>query len=80
MAGDPAASEQVTHDMRSSVPLRAVWRVVYTVDGGPEQRSDWTAIGEMQSVPAGAKYVRPEFDGEVISGGPWLGIGGGPRT
>lgn len=80
MAGDPKASEQVTHDMRSSVPLRSVWRAKFSVNGGPEQFTDWTAIGEMLSVPAGATYLGAEFDGEVIAGGPWLVVGGGPKS
>jgi len=80
MPGDPKASEQVTHDMRSSVPLRSVWRARYRVGAGSEQFTAWTAIGEMLSVPADAEYLGAEFDGEIISGGPWLGIGGGPRT
>lgn len=80
MPGDPAASEQVTRSMRSSVPLRSTWRARYRIDSGDDQFTDWTPIGEMLSVPAGAVYLGAEFGGEIISGGPWLGIGGGPRT
>jgi hypothetical protein len=34
----------------------------------------------MLSVPAGATYLGAEFDGEVIAGGPWLVVGGGPKS
>lgn len=79
MPGDPAASEQVTRSMRSSVPMTAVWRARYSV-GGVEQFTAWTPIGETLQVPAGAVYLGAEFGSEVIDGGPWLVLGGGPRT
>lgn len=74
-----AASEQATRALDSSVVMRARWRIRYTVDGVPGV-SDWTDIGEPVRVPAGAVYVGPEFDGEVIDGGPWYAVGGEPRN
>lgn len=74
-----AASEQATRDFRSSVVMRSLWRINYTVDGVPGV-SAWTPIGETVQVPAGAVYVSPEFDGEVIDGGPWYVVGGEPKT
>lgn len=74
------ASEQVTRAMRSSVPLRAAWRARYRVGAGAEQFTNWTAIGELLSVPAGAEPLGYEFSGEIIAGGPWLAQGGGPRN
>lgn len=77
---DPrAASEQATRAMNSSVVMRARWRVRYAVNG-VEGFSPWADIGEPVSIPAGAVYLGPEFDGEVIDGGPWYVIGGEPRT
>lgn len=75
---DAAASEQVTRAMRSSVVMRSLWRAKYAVNG-VEAYSEWTPIGETIRVPRGAVYVATEYDGEVISGGPWLAIGGGPK-
>lgn len=81
MPGDPKASEQVTRAMQSSVPMRSVWRARYRVGAGAEQFTEWTAIGELLSVPAGAEPLGYEFGGELIDGGPWLAQGGGvPKT
>lgn len=65
--------------MNQSVPMRARWRARYAVDGVPGV-SDWVSIGEPVEVPAGAVWVGPEYDGEVIDGGPWYAVGGGPRN
>ncbi len=79
MPNDPAASEQATRAMNSSVELRSRWRINYTVNGVAGV-SAWTNIGETVQLPAGAVYVSSAFDGEVISGGPWYAVGGGPKT
>lgn len=79
MPGDPAASEQVTRAMRSSVVMRERWRARYEVDGVPGY-SDWTPIGETIQVPAGAVAIAHEYEGEVIDGGPWKTRSGAGET
>lgn len=79
MPGDPAASEQVTRSMRSSLIMHTMYRVSYAVNGAAGM-SAWTPIGETAQVPAGAVYVATELGNDVIAGGPWYAPGGGPRT
>ena len=79
MPGDPAASEQMTRSMRSSVVMRGTWRASYTVGGVPGV-TDWTPTGETLQAPAGAVVTGYEYGGEIIDGGPWYVQGGGPKT